>query len=144
MGTDLENPAERLDLIHRSMTEGKQQVASRGQGVSLLLIVPAQALTVLLPKVRFAPKIRTGSNVPITNVPGPRTEMYWNGARVDEFYPLSTIFNGLKLTATLCSYADRVWFSFLTAPDVVPDVGALIGLTEQSLTELETALGVAH
>jgi diacylglycerol O-acyltransferase len=144
MGTDLENPVERLDLIHRSMTEGKQQVASRGQGVSLLLIVPAQALTVLLPKVRFAPKIRTGSNVPITNVPGPRTEMYWNGARVDEFYPLSTIFNGLKLTATLCSYADRVWFSFLTAPDVVPDVGVLIGLTEQSLTELETALGVAH
>lgn len=52
LGTNLENAAERLDLIHRSMSEGKQQVASRGSRASLLLLVPTQALTVLLPKVR--------------------------------------------------------------------------------------------
>ncbi len=144
LGTDLEDPAERLDLIHRSMAEGKQQVASRGSGASLLLLMPTQALTVLLPKVRFAPKVRTGYNVPITNVPGPKTEMYWNGAHVEELCPVATIFNGLTLTVTVCSYADRVSFSYLTDPDVVPDIGSVLGLTERALTELEAAVGVSR
>ncbi len=123
LGTDLEDPAARLDLIHRSMSEGKQQVASRGSAASLLLLVPTQALTVLLPKVPFAPKVRTGSNVPISNVPGPRTEMYWNGAHVEEIYPVGTVYDGLTLTVMVCSYADRISFSYLTGPDVMPDIG---------------------
>ncbi len=141
LGTDLD-PAARLDLIHRSMAEGKQQVASRGSGASLLLLVPTQALTVLLPKVRFAPKVRTGYNVPISNVPGPRTEMYWNGAHVEEIYPLGTVYDGLTLTVMVCSYADRISFSYVTSPDVMPDIGAVIGLTERCLGELEAAVGV--
>jgi len=142
LGTDLEDPAERLDLIHRSMSEGKQQVASRGSAASLLLLVPTQALTVLLPKVPIAPRVRTGHNVPISNVPGPRTEMYWNGAHVEEIYPVGTVYDGLTLTVMVCTYADRTGFSYLTGPDVMPDIGALIGLTERSLAELEAAVGV--
>jgi diacylglycerol O-acyltransferase / wax synthase len=141
LGTDLD-PAARLDLIHRSMAEGKQQVAGRGSGASLLLLVPTQALTVLLPKVRFAPKVRTGYNVPISNVPGPRTEMYWNGAHVEEIYPLGTVYDGLTLTVMVCSYADRISFSYVTGPDVMPDIGAVIGLTERCLAELEASVGV--
>jgi WS/DGAT/MGAT family acyltransferase len=144
LGTDLEDPAERLDLIHRSMSEGKQQVASRGSAASLLLLVPTQALNVLLPKVPFAPKVRTGSNVPISNVPGPRTEMYWNGAYLKEIYPVGTVYDGLTLTVMGCSYADRISFSYLTGPDVMPDIEAVVPLTERCLAELETAVGVAR
>jgi WS/DGAT/MGAT family acyltransferase len=144
LGTDLEDPAERLDLIHRSMSEGKQQVASRGSGASLLLLVPTQALTVLLLKVPFAPKVRTGYNLPISNVPGPRTEMYWNGAHVEEIYPVGMVYDSLTLNVTVCSYADRISFSYLTGPDVMPDIGAVIGLTERCLAELETAVGVVR
>jgi WS/DGAT/MGAT family acyltransferase len=144
LGTDLEDPAARLDLIHRSMSEGKQQVASRGSAASLLLLVPTQALNVLLPKVPFAPKVRTGSNVPISNVPGPPTEMYWNGAHVEEIYPVGTVYDGLTLTVMGCSYADRISFSYLTGPDVMPDIEAVVPLTERCLAELETAVGVAR
>jgi len=144
LGTDLEHPVERLDLIHRSMSEGKQQVAGRGAGASLLLLIPTLALTMVLPKVQFAPKVRTAYNVPISNVPGPETEMYWNGAHVDEIYPLALVYDGLTLTVTVCSYADRVSFSYLTSPDVMPDIGEVIALTERSLAELETAVGVVR
>jgi diacylglycerol O-acyltransferase len=144
LGTHLAAPGERLDLIHRSMSEGKQRVASRGSGVSLLLLVPTQALTVLLPTMKFAPKIRTGHNVPISNVPGPRTEMYWNGAHVEEIYPVGAIYNGLALTVMVCTYADRTGFSYVTAPEVMPDVAALIELTERSLAELEAAVEVVR
>jgi diacylglycerol O-acyltransferase len=143
LGTDLEDPAERLDLIHRSMAEGKQQVASRGSAASLLLMLPSQ-LTLLLPLVPFAPKVRTGYNIPISNVPGPRTEMYWNGAHVEEIYPLSMVHDGMALTVTVCAYADRISFGYLASRDVMPDIGAVIGFTERSLSELETAVGVAH
>ena len=73
-------------------------MAGRGSGASLLLLIPTLALTVLLPKVPFAPKVRTGYNVPISNVPGPVTEMYWNGAHVEEIYPIGTVYDGLTLT----------------------------------------------
>ena len=50
----------------------------------------------------------------------------------------------LTLTVTVCAYADRVSFSYLTSPDVMPDIGELIALTERSLAELGTALGAVH
>lgn len=139
LGTDHDDPAGRLDLIHRSMVEGKQQVASRGSGASLLLLVPTQVTTVLLPKTPL-PKLRTGYNVPISNVPGPRAEMYWNGAHVDDIFPIGTVFDGLALTVTVCSYADRISFGYLAGDAVLPEIGELIDLTELSLTELEAAI----
>ena len=60
LGTDLSDPLERLDLIHRSMSEGKYLVASRGSGASLLLLAAAIVPTVLLPMLPFAPRLRTG------------------------------------------------------------------------------------
>ena len=141
LGTDLDDPAQRLDLIHRSMSEGKRRVADRGSAASLLLLIPSQATTVLSPRLPI-PKIRTGYNVPITNVPGPRTEMYWNGAHVDEIYPVAMIYDGLALTVTVCSYADHISLTYLAGRDVVPDIGELTDLTERSLAELEAAVGL--
>lgn len=74
LGTNVEGPAERLDLIHRSMAEGKQQVANRGAAASLLSLATTIAPTVLLPTLPFAPKVRTGYNLPISHVPGPSTK----------------------------------------------------------------------
>ena len=142
LGTDLEDPAERLDLIHRSMLEGKQQVASRGSGASILLLMPSVIPMMLLPMLPFASKVSTGYNVSISNVPGPRTEMYWNGAHVEAIYPVSLVFDGMALNVTVCSYADRISFGYLAARDVMPDIGTVISLTERCLGELEAAVGV--
>ena len=144
LDTDLEDPAERLDLIHRSMAEGKHQVARRGSGASLLLLAPSITPTLLLPMVPFVPKVRTGYNLSISNVPGPRTEMYWNGAHVEEIYPVSTVSDGTALNVTVCSYADRISFGYLAGRDVMPDIEAVTGLTEQCLAELEAAVGTVR
>jgi diacylglycerol O-acyltransferase len=44
----------------------------------------------------------------------------------------------------VCTYADRTGFSYVTAPEVMPDVAALIELTERSLAELEAAVEVVR
>ena len=142
LGTDLDDPAERLDLIHRSMSEGKRQVASRGSGASLLLFAAAVAPTVLVPMLPFVPKLRTGYNLPISHVPGPLAEMYWNGAHVEDIYPVSAVYDGQALNVTTCSYVDRIGFGYVAGRDLVPDIDTLIPLTEQSLTELEAAVGL--
>jgi diacylglycerol O-acyltransferase / wax synthase len=142
LGTHLPDPLERLNLIHRSMAEGKHRVASRGSGASLLLLAAAIGPTVLLPMLPFAPRLRTGYNLPISHVPGPSAEMYWNGAHIEEIYPVSAVYDGQALNVTTCSYADRIGFGFVAGRDVLPDIDTLIPMTEQTLTELEAALGL--
>ena len=141
LGTDLENPAERLALIHRAMVWAKQQVASHGSGVTTLLAAPAIAPTALQSMIPFGPKWRTGYNLPISNVRGPDTDMYFNGAHLVALYPVSTVFDGLALNATMCSYVDQIAFGYVAGRDVVPDIESFIPLTERSLAELEAAVG---
>ncbi|VBA50948.1 O-acyltransferase WSD [Mycobacterium attenuatum] len=117
-------------------------MGKRGSAASLLTVAGSIAATVISPLLPFSPKIRTGYNVPISHVPGPRAERYWNGAHVDEIYPVSTVYDGQALNVTTCSYADQIGFGYVAGRDIVPDIEMLIPLTEQCLTELETALGV--
>lgn len=142
LGTNLSDPAERLHLIHRSMSEAKRRVAARGAAASLLLLATSIAPTVLLPMLPFAPKFRVGYNLPISHVPGPRCEMYWNGAHVDEIYPISAVYDGQALNVTTCSYADRIGFGFVAGREIMPAIPEMIPLTEQALAELEGAMGL--
>ena len=143
LGTDIADPAERLDHIHRAMTWAKRQVASRGPNATMLLLSPSIASTVLPPIMPFAPRLRRGYNVSISNVPGPQAEMYWNGAHLEGIYPVSTAIDGQALNVTMCSYADRVTFGYVSGRNVMPDIGSLIPLTERVLVDLETAVAVA-
>ncbi|GES36616.1 diacyglycerol O-acyltransferase [Rhodococcus aetherivorans] len=143
LGTDLADPADRLGLIHRSMQVAKERVASLGPVPSLLVAAPSILPTILLPMLPFDPRVRPGYNLPISNVPGPRTELYWNGAHLEEIYPVSIVYDGMALNVTVCSYADRVGFGYVAGGEVIPDIEALIPLTERSLSQLEAAVGVA-
>jgi diacylglycerol O-acyltransferase / wax synthase len=142
LGTNLDDPVARLALIHRSMLEGKSWVAKRGSAASLLTTAGSIAATVIFPMLPFTPKMRTGYNLPISHVPGPRDEMYWNGAHIDQMYAVSTVYDGQTLNVTTCSYADRIGFGYVAGREVVPDIETLIPLTEQCLSELEAAFGV--
>jgi diacylglycerol O-acyltransferase len=143
LGTVLDDPRERLDLIHRSMAVAKRRVLDVGPVTSLLVAAPSILPTILLPMLPFDLGLRPGYNLPISNVPGPRQDLYWNGAHLDEMYPVSVVYDGMTLNVTGCSYADRICLGFLAGRDAVPDVESLVPHTEEALVELETALGVA-
>ncbi len=116
-------------------------MAKRGSAASLLTTAGSIAATAVFPLLPFTPRLRTGYNLPISHVPGSRAEMYWNSARIEEIYPVSTVYDGMTLNVTTCSYANRVGFGYAAGRKVVPDIDALILLTEQCLTELESAIG---
>jgi diacylglycerol O-acyltransferase len=66
--------------------------------------------------------------------------MYWNGAHLEEIYPVSTAIDGQAQNVTMCSYADRVTFGYVSGRKVMPDIGSLVPLTERALAELESAV----
>ncbi len=142
LGTTIADPAQRLSLIHHAMANVKQQVAAQGPGATLVVLMPAIAPTVLLPQLPFTSWVPPSYNLPISNVPGPRTQLYYNGARVDEIYPVSVAYDGMALNVTLCSYADRIGVGYVADRDVVTDIESLVPLTEKALAELEASVGV--
>ncbi|MFC5175167.1 wax ester/triacylglycerol synthase family O-acyltransferase [Nocardioides taihuensis] len=142
LGTALEDPRQRLDLISRSMAVAKRRVLDLGPVPSLLVAAPSILPTILLPMLPFDPGLRPGYNLPISNVPGPRHDLYWNGAHLDEMYPVSVVYDGMALNVTGCGYADKICLGYVAGRDAVPDVESLVPHTEEALVELETALGV--
>ncbi|CAM3140615.1 wax ester/triacylglycerol synthase family O-acyltransferase [Prescottella defluvii] len=133
LGTDLADPRARLDRIRHSMADAKRRVHAMGSVASMLASVPA-----LLPNVaRVLPLgelLPPSYNVVISNVPGPETPLYWNGAELRHMYPLSIVFDGTGLNITICHYADRLDFGFLAHPESAPEL-------ERFTDEIETALG---
>ena len=56
-----------------------------------------QAPAIVAPILRMQGIVRPPYNLIISNVPGPRTTHYWNGAKLVGNYPLSIPINGTPL-----------------------------------------------
>jgi len=136
LGTDLEDPADRLERVRTSMNQGKERFAdlSPGQIVALSAMVMAPLLV-----GRWAP--RPPFNLTISNVPGPRQPMYFNGAHLDGSYPLSIPSDGQALNITCLSYAEHLEFGLTGCRRAVPHLQRLLSHLEDSLAGLEKATG---
>jgi nitrous oxide reductase accessory protein NosL len=131
-----------LAFVHLAMKNVKKQVATKGSDAMLAVMGPAIGSTVVIPLLPFGTLIPPSCNMAISNVPGPRTQMYYNGAHLDEIYPVSSIFDGMGLNVTVCSYADLFAVGYVTDANMMPRVAELIPLTDQALADLEAAVGI--
>jgi diacylglycerol O-acyltransferase len=143
LGTHLEDPALRLQTVHDSMVEGKESL----RGLSQIQIIAMSAIgmspLLLLPLLRLNGVVRPPFNLVISNVPGPRKPMYWNGARLDGLYPLSIPLDGQALNITCTSYSDEIAFGLTGCRRTVPHLQRLLGHLDDELAALERATGVA-
>ncbi len=139
LGTDIEDPAERLEFVHHAMRNIKNEVASKGSDAMLAVMGPAIGSTVALPLLRVGGLLPPSCNLAVSNVPGPTRQMYFNGARLDEIYPVSSAFDGMGLNVTVCGYAGQTGIGYVSDTEMLPDIDELVPLTEQALAELEAA-----
>ncbi len=142
LATDIEDPARRLDAISRSMRDNKKVFADlpRTQALALsAFLVSGIALGLVPGFVSTAPP---PFNIVISNVPGAREPMYWNGARLDGNYPLSIALDGQALNITLTNNADNLDFGLVGCRRSVPHLQRLLMHLENSLTDLEKAVAV--
>ena len=76
-------------------------------------------------------------NLFISNVPGARTPLYLNGARMQGTYPVSIPFEGQALNITVTSYVNNLQFGLTGCRRSVPHLQRLLTHLEDSLAELE-------
>src|SRR5262249_20013403 len=114
---DEPDPLLRVQRVHEAMVGGKQ----------LWDAVPAESLTDFAqfpPPAVFALAARTATrltgryrspvNLVISNVPGPRQQLYAAGAELLHYYPVSTIIDGQGLNVTVQSYLDTLDFGLVS------------------------------
>jgi diacylglycerol O-acyltransferase len=143
LGTDLPDPADRLQTIHDGVVGGKealsgmtpaQFVAMSGLGVSPLVLAPV---------LRMQGITRPPFNLVISNVPGPRKPLYLNGARMSGMYPLSVPYHGQAVNITCTSYDGKLNFGITGCRRTAPRLQRLLAHLDDELAALEKAAGLA-
>ncbi|MGY1783006.1 WS/DGAT/MGAT family O-acyltransferase [Geodermatophilus sp. SYSU D01036] len=144
--TDEPDPVRRVRRVHEAMSSSKE----------IFSALPAERLTdfaefpppaVFARAMRLSARLRLGSrlspgNLVISNVPGPRTPLYAAGARLEHYFPVSTIVEGQGLNITVQSYLDRLDWGLVSCAELLPDVDVLLRDILDDLDALAAAAGV--
>src|SRR3954454_2793498 len=80
-------------------------------------------------------------NLIISNVPGPNVPLYYAGARLLAYYPLSAIADGQGLNITVMSYGGKMFFGLIADRELVPDLDVMAGYLVDELEELLAVVG---
>lgn len=138
LATDLTDPAGRVTAIQDSVRAARKVMGE----LSPLQVLALSAANIaglapgMLPGYRGA---RPPFNLVISNVPGPREAMYWNGAHLDGVYPASIPWEGQAVNITICTNNRNLEFGITACRTSVPHVQRLIHHLEDALAELEKA-----
>jgi WS/DGAT/MGAT family acyltransferase len=138
--TNLADPLERLQACSAAMQAAKSQHGALP--ATLLSDVTQFAMPALAGQAaRLAARIHllervNPFNLFISNVPGPNLALYYAGARLLGYYPLSAIADGQGLNITVCSLDGGMHFGLIADRELVPDVDTMATYLEDELAVL--------
>jgi WS/DGAT/MGAT family acyltransferase len=142
--THLQDAAERLRVMHEAMGAAKEQ--HQALPASLLSDVTQFAMPALAGQAaRLSARLRlvervSPFNLIISNVPGPNVPLYFAGAKLLAYYPLSAIVDGQGLNITVMSYQNQMFFGLTACRELVPDVDRMASYLVDEATALAEAV----
>lgn len=142
LGTHIADPYNRLEVIKHSVKTAKDRFKQMTPEEMLNYTALTMAPTGLNMLTGLAPKWRA-FNVVISNVPGPKKPLYWNGAKLDGVYPVSIPIDHIALNITLVSYNDQLEFGLTACRRTLPSMQRLLDYLENGIHELETAADIS-
>jgi len=137
--TDEKDDLRRLRRVIRTTRSAKSEMASMSvtaaEDFYALLMVPAVLLTITGNAERVKPAI----NGIFSNVPGSKSPLYLDGARMEALYPLSIITHGMGLNITVVSQANRLCLGIAACPTRQAGIEQLPTFIRESYQALSNA-----
>ncbi|MBF7683251.1 wax ester/triacylglycerol synthase family O-acyltransferase [Acinetobacter sp. B5B] len=140
LATHCSDRKERTNLISNSVNTAKTRFKRMTQNQILgysAFVYAAAGINVIS---GLRPK-KQPFNIVISNLAGPREALYWNGAKLEEMYPASVIFDGQALNITLTSYLDQLEVGLVACRNTVPKMQMLLQYLEDEIQHYETLIG---
>jgi WS/DGAT/MGAT family acyltransferase len=141
--TDIADPVERLSAIHRAMAASRKgfEVTSGGRIADFIGLLPPVAVRAIGSYSRkLSEQGKSPSfNVIVSNVPGPRGELFDDYMSMREFYSIGPILEGIGLNITAWSFRENLSFSILSCPEAVPDPHEIRSSLLSALSQLQEA-----
>lgn len=142
LATNVDDPIERIKAIHASMTMGKDKFGRMEQAQVINYSAISYAWEGVNLLTNAYPK-KQAFNILISNVPGPKEPLYWNGATLSALYPASVVFNGQALNITFSSYLDKLHFGIVGCDKTLPNLEYLTEALDTELLKLEIICNLA-
>ena len=142
--TNLSHPGERLGAMHDAMRAAKEQhdaIPASLLGDATQFAMPALANQAwrLSAGLRLMERVNP-FNLFISNVPGPNVPLYFAGAEVLAYYPVSALVDGQGLNITVMSYCGSLYFGLVACRQLVPDLDVMAGFLRDELDALSAGM----
>ncbi len=142
LATDIADPAERLRRCKTYADISKREFReTRGARFEdWLEFLPPLLCKGLALGLRTAVQAgKFSENLLLSNVPGPPEKLTFGGMKVDAFFSVGPVLEGIGLNMTAWSYAGQLNFSMVACRDLVPDLWELVEELPVALDELRVA-----
>lgn len=144
LGTQIENPLERLCFVHQEAVNSKALTNAVG---AKNLAAYSQLMPSALAGLGARLYTRIGAakahspvfNCVVTNVPGSRVPLFFAGAEMVGMYGMGPIYDGMGLINAIYSYGPTIAISFTSDRQMMPDPAAYADALRQSFDELYAA-----
>lgn len=140
LATDVDDPAERLRVISETAVHAKEMNRQLGSSLAdwsqYTPPGPVSAFMRAYSRHRGARFHAAPFSAIVSNVPGPRERLKVGGAHLADVFSVGPLVEGVGLNVTVWSYIDRMNFSLLACPDLLPDVERLASHFPAALAEL--------
>ncbi|MDD3764561.1 MAG: wax ester/triacylglycerol synthase family O-acyltransferase [Nevskiales bacterium] len=140
LNTQLDDPVERLRAIRASSKLAKAHLQQMPRDAIANYTMVFMSPFILQLIAGLGGKGRPMFNVTISNVPGPDRPLYFNGARMEQMYPVSLLSHGQALNITAVSYNGQFNIGFTGCRDTLPSMQRLAVYMGDELVELEQVL----
>lgn len=139
LATDEVDPVAALGRVKASMDAAKTRLGAMSKAelidYAILLMAPVIGGNLSGQAGRMPPPF----NLVMSNVPGPKEPLFWNGARLTGMYPASLIPDGQALNITTTSYVDRMSFSLTACRKTLPRIQRMLQHLDDAIVALEDA-----
>ncbi len=142
LGTDIDDPVERMAAIRESVKAAKDHVQSLPRQAMMQYTMLLMAPTVITLITGIGGRTPPMFNCTISNVPGPEKPKYFRGAELLAMYPASIIQHGQALNITCGSYNGQMNFGFTACHSSVPSVQRLAVYLADEFALLEQGLAL--